>query len=97
MNHPNRDQWKDSFSNTNRKAWSELNKCALSNAQDAPHKIRNGLPKSCTNYLSPGQPENALTDVQKRKECPMIPNFGKSRTSTNLPVIIAEQFHNTLK
>ena len=90
MNHPNRDQWKDSFSNTNRKAWSELNKCALSNAQDAPEKIRreNGktVPEKCNNYLNEGQSENALTDVQKRKECPMIPNFGKSRTSTNLPV-----------
>lgn len=92
-----RAQWVDSFSNPNRKAWSELNKCALSNAQDAPEKIRQGLPKNCANYLNKGQPENALTDVQKRKECPMIPNFGKSRTSTNLPVIIAEQFYNTLE
>ena len=91
-----RAQWVDSFSNTNRKAWSELNKCALSKAQNAPDKYE-GLPKNCANYLNKGQPENALTDVQKRKECPMIPNFGKSRTSTNLPVIIAEQFYNTLE
>ena len=91
-----RDQWKDSFSDTNRKAWSELNRCALKDAQKADEKY-GGSPKECANYLSAGQPENALTDVRKRKECPMIPNFGKSRISTNLPVRIAEQFFTTLE
>ena len=88
--------WKDSFSKTNRKAWSELNKCALSNAQDAPGKYA-GLPAACNNYLRGGQPENALTNVKLRKECPMIPDFGKSRTSTKLPILIAEQFYATLQ
>ena len=91
-----RDQWKDSFSDTNRKAWSELNRCALKDAQEADEKY-GGKPKECANYLLPGQPENALTDVAKRNECPMIPNFGKSRISTNLPVRIAEQFFTTLE
>ena len=89
-------QWTDSFSNTNRKAWTELNKCALSNAQDAPEKY-NGTPYTCINYLRPQQPENALTNVDKRKECPMIPDFGKSRISTNLPNLIAEKFYETLR
>ena len=88
-------QWKHSFSSTNRKAWSELNKCALSNAQDAPGKYA-GLPPACSNYLRANQAESSLTDVDKRKECPMIPNFG-SRTSINLPRLIARQFSVTLK
>ena len=88
-------QWKDSFSSTKRQAWSELNKCALSNAQDAPGKY-SGLPAACSNYLNANQAESSLTNVDKRKECPMIPNFG-SRTSTTLPRLIAKQFALTLQ
>ena len=87
--------WAGSLNRTLGNAWSELNKCALSKAQNAPGEYT-GLPANCINYLSWRQPENALTDVEKRKECPMIPNFGKSRISINLPVLIAEQFYNTL-
>ena len=90
-------QWKDSFSNTNRKAWSELNKCALSKAQDAPGKYK-GIPTNCTNYLRERQPESALTNVEFRKECPMIPDFGKANgISAVLPVQIAKKFAVTIR
>ena len=92
-----RAQWVDSFSNTNRKAWSELNKCALSKAQDAPDKYE-GLPANCANYLRERQPENALTNVELRKECPMIPDFGKANgISADLPVQIAKAFAGTIR
>ena len=90
-------QWRDSFSRTNRKAWSELNKCALSKAQDAPDKYE-GLPANCANYLRERQPENALTNVELRKECPMIPDFGKANgISADLPVQIAKAFAGTIR
>ena len=90
-------QWKDSFSNTNRKAWSELNKCALSKAQDAPDKYT-GIPNNCKNYLRERQPERALTNVEFRKECPLIPDFGKANgISADLPVQIAKEFAVTIR
>lgn len=87
-------QWQDSFSSTNRRAWTELNKCALSEAQDAPEKYDRN-PSACINYLRERQPEDALTNVNKRKKCPMIPDFGNSRISRNLPILIANKFSAT--
>ena len=90
-------KWKDSFSSTNRKAWSELNKCALKDAQDADQKY-GGTPRECANYLNARQPEYLLTDVEKRNKCPMIPEFGKANgKSAKLPVDIAKAFAATIR
>ena len=90
-------KWKDSFSSTNRKAWSELNRCALKNAQKADQKY-GGTPRECANYLNARQPEYVLTDVEKRNECPMIPEFGKANgKSAKLPVDIAKAFAATIR
>ena len=90
-------QWKDSFRSTNRKAWSELNRCALKNAQMADEKY-GGTPRECANYLNVRQAEYLLTDVSKRNECPMIPDFGKANgKSAVLPVEIAKQFAATIR
>ena len=89
----NHGRWKDSFEQRVY-AWTELNKCVLSNAQNAPRKYE-GMPSACSNYLRRNQPENALINVDKRKECPMIPD-SRNSFSKNLLVLIAEKFFETL-
>ena len=90
--------WKHSFNHGQGryKAWSELNKCALSKAQNATGRYQ-GTPVQCEKYLESGQPEAVLTNVKNRQYCPMIPDFGKSQISDQLPRLIAQEFFETLE
>ena len=92
------DIWSHSFEDGMGKylAWTELTKCALSEAQDVPNKY-SGVPEECKAYLQAGQSESTLTNIQNRKKCPMIPYFGHSDKSTALPVDIANAFTQTLQ
>lgn len=92
------DIWSHSFEDGMGKylAWTELTKCALSEAQDVPNKY-SGVPEECKAYLQAGQSELTLTNIINRKKCPMIPNFGHSDRSTSLPVDIANAFTQTLQ
>ena len=92
------DIWSHSFEDGMGKylAWTELTKCALSEAQDVPNKY-SGVPEECKAYLQAGRSESTLTNILNRKKCPMIPNFGHSDKSTALPVDIANAFTQTLQ